>query len=69
MNNLNTNVHNLKIHFISERKDCFDEFRIFITVALNNLPHSLENFKIYYKMTMLNRKYYSKILKYHSAVI
>lgn len=63
MNNLNTNVHNLKIHFISGRGDSFDEFHNFITVSLNNLPHSLENLKIYYKMTILNRKYYNKIIE------
>lgn len=63
MNNLNTNVHNLKIHFISGRGDSLDEFRNFITVALNNLPFSLENLKIYYKMTILNRKFYNKVIE------
>ena len=66
MNNLNTNVHNLKIHFIigsGKNSDNFDEICNFINSSLDNLPNSLVNLKFYYKKTIFNRVYYDKIIE------
>jgi hypothetical protein len=60
MNNLSTNVHNLKIHV----DNGFDEVFNFIDSGLNNLPCSLTNLKIYYNYKFtFNNEYFNKLIE------
>jgi hypothetical protein len=63
INNLNTNVHDLKIYFVPRIDDTYDATSNFISSSLNNFPCSLLNLNIYYGRHKFNTEYYNKIIE------